>query len=192
MHSAAPFVFHDDLTGMSFKSEAMRPLAKNGSLKAGSFSFSIILAAIPAPRKISLIAAKRQWYVTLHNQVRGETRNYCSYMCPNGQTKACQNKKRIKEEWLRQVVIDKIVERLAPDEAAIAELAEETRQMVLEQQRLSKHESSSNLPQRHFWPFNPKSTPAKTRFTNKKTDSNLIWFEPVSGGGGDGITISYK
>jgi DNA invertase Pin-like site-specific DNA recombinase len=79
----------------------------------------------------------------------GETRNYCSYMCPNGRTKACQNKKRIKEEWLRQVVIEKIVQRLAPDEASIAELVEETRQMVLEQQRLSKQESKSNLPQLH-------------------------------------------
>ena len=77
----------------------------------------------------------------------GEERTYCAYMCPNSRTKACRNTKRIKEDWLREVVVDRIVKRLAPDEESILELIEESKRMVGEEHQLASQQATSRLPQ---------------------------------------------
>lgn len=75
----------------------------------------------------------------------GETKNYCSYMCPNSRTKACENSKRIKEDWLREVIIEKIMERLTPDDATVSELVVETRQMVEVRRQRSHQKPEAEL-----------------------------------------------
>ena len=75
----------------------------------------------------------------------GEVRNYCSYLCPNSRTDACDNGKRIKEEWLREVVIGKVKERLMPDEESVSELVEEARNLVEEQRQRSEENPEAVL-----------------------------------------------
>jgi DNA invertase Pin-like site-specific DNA recombinase len=49
-------------------------------------------------------------YVTQHN----ETHKYTAYICPGKKTGICSNTKTIPEQWLRQVVIESIKNRLFP------------------------------------------------------------------------------
>jgi DNA invertase Pin-like site-specific DNA recombinase len=75
----------------------------------------------------------------------GTKHSYCSYMCPNGRTQACGNRKRIKEEWLRETIIGKIMERLTPDDESVSELVEEARQMVADYRQRSQPDPEASL-----------------------------------------------
>ena len=44
----------------------------------------------------------------------GEERSYTAYVCPGYIAGICPNSKRVPEEWLREVVVAKIRERLFP------------------------------------------------------------------------------
>jgi hypothetical protein len=46
----------------------------------------------------------------------GSERRYTSYVCPGYLGGHCDNGTRVPEDWVRSVIIDKLVERLFPDE----------------------------------------------------------------------------
>jgi DNA invertase Pin-like site-specific DNA recombinase len=68
----------------------------------------------------------------------GDTKVYCSYTCPNRRNGICENDKPVKEEWLREIVVKKLVERLLSDEETKLSLIAEVRAMV-EEQRVKDH-----------------------------------------------------
>ncbi|MCC9598923.1 recombinase family protein [Stieleria sp. JC731] len=66
----------------------------------------------------------------------GEEKVYCSYACPNQRNGICENDCRVKETWLREVIIGKLIERLFPDQDGVESLVAEVQDLV-EQQRLA-------------------------------------------------------
>ena len=77
----------------------------------------------------------------------GDTKVYCSYACPNSRNGCCENKTRVKEKWLRKVVVDQVVERLVPNEEAVSSLVDEVRSLVAEQRLKDDADKESIIPQ---------------------------------------------
>lgn len=77
----------------------------------------------------------------------GDTKVYCSYVCPNSRNGCCDNQVRVKEEWLREVVVGKVTERLFSDEEAVSSLVDEVRTLVAEQRVKDHADHESIIPQ---------------------------------------------
>lgn len=48
----------------------------------------------------------------------GRTRKYASYVCPGYLSGHCANRKRVPEEWIRRIVVQRLLERLFPEEGS--------------------------------------------------------------------------
>ncbi len=76
----------------------------------------------------------------------GETKTYCSYACPNQRNGICENGKRVKEEWLRESVVGKVVERLFPEDADHTSLIEVVQKIVEQQRRNDDSQRAGVVP----------------------------------------------
>ncbi|EMI44888.1 Resolvase domain protein [Rhodopirellula sp. SWK7] len=77
----------------------------------------------------------------------GETKTYCSYACPNQRNGICENGKRVKEEWLRDSVVGKVVERLLPNDSDFSSLVAEVQKLVEQQRRKDDSQRAGIVPQ---------------------------------------------
>ncbi len=77
----------------------------------------------------------------------GETKTYCSYACPNHRNGICENGKRVKEEWLRESVVGKVVQRLFPKDSDYSSLIEEVQSIVEQQRRSDDSQRAGVVPQ---------------------------------------------
>lgn len=77
----------------------------------------------------------------------GETKTYCSYACPNQRNGICENGKRVKEEWLRETVVGKVVDRLFPKDTDHSSLIMEVQSIVEQQRRQDGSQRAGIVPQ---------------------------------------------
>lgn len=76
----------------------------------------------------------------------GTRKVYCSYNCPRRRSGACDNKKPVKENWLREVVFTQIKSRLFPQDEHIEEFIEAAKAMINEEHKSRQANACSKVP----------------------------------------------